>query len=127
MAKTWKGKKRPNPIRHSAAAKRYRFSDAERDPEMLFLIERVENDARSNHAIAGASYLSPSTVSAMIDGKTRRPMNSTITFLANALGLKRAFIDASGRPRTVPIWQDRIDAIKEKWDADEKERKKNGS
>ncbi len=111
---TWKGKKKPNPIKHGKRAKAYKWNDRERDPEMLFLIERAENDQRSNYSIANDAYLSPGTVTKIVDGVTRRPMNSTITFLANALGYRRAFVGPDGKPTVVPLWEDRIEDMKAK-------------
>jgi hypothetical protein len=112
MAKVvqWKGRRRPNPIKRKPS--KVTWSDAERDPEMLFLIERTNLDPRSVAAIARESYLSPGTIHAALDGDTRRPQNSTLTLWAAAIGLKRAFVSDDGTVHVVKPWHARIDAMK---------------
>lgn len=90
------------------------WSDKQRDPEMLFLIERTEADHRSVAEIAFASYLWPGTLVRAIDGETVKPHNSTLTLWAKGLGLRRAFVDESGKPHFVPDWDYRINAMKDK-------------
>lgn len=115
QTRTWKGRKKRNPIRHGKGAKSYRFSDKERDPEMMFLIERAENDARSDYKIANEAFISPGTLGAMVDGKTCRPQNATLTFLAKALGLRRLYEDENtGQRYAIPLWEDRIQRMKDK-------------
>lgn len=124
---TWKGKKRPNPIKRGKRGTATLWNDAQRDPEMLFLIEKAENDSRSNNAMAREAYLAPGTVANIVDGVTRRPTNATITFLAKALGYRRAFVqDDTGKTKYVPLWQDRIDQMQAKIDEKAAAAKKNG-
>lgn len=109
VTKLWKGRKKPNRITKPG---KYLWSDKERDPEMLFLIERTNEDPRSVNAIANAAYVSPGTISAALDGNTRRPQNATLTLWAAALNLKRGFVDADGKVHIVEPWQARIAAMK---------------
>lgn len=73
----------------------YRFAD--RDPDMEFICNAISRSGRSVYEICGevsslsknTAHISGTTVSNWLNGKTRRPQNFTLTWVAYAIGYER--------------------------------------
>jgi len=87
-----------NNLAHLRRDRGYRFTD--RDPDMEWLCDIIEKSGLhvdeitqrildvSNKSIT----ISPSTINNWLNGKTRRPQNFTLTWVAHALGYERQWV-----------------------------------
>ena len=82
-------------LAHIRRDRGYRFTD--RDPDMTWLCGIIHNSELSVHDISertakvtgGAAKVSNSTISNWLSGKTKRPQNMTLTWVAWALGYEK--------------------------------------
>lgn len=63
------------------------------DPDLDMCRTLIIESGLTNNAIARKAWLSPTTIANIVDGKTKRPQNTTIHFLLLALGKKRIIVD----------------------------------
>ncbi len=58
----------------------------DRDPLLDDIVKRLNNDKRSNWALANVSGLAQATLTNWQNGKVRRPMGTSLQMAYNALG-----------------------------------------
>jgi hypothetical protein len=80
-------KPRVNRISHAARDKGYRHID--KDPVLIRLIEIVEQSPKSLKKICDESGVSQSCIRNWMYGRTKRPHNVTMDFVARAIGYAR--------------------------------------
>lgn len=65
----------------------------DRDPLLDDIVDLLENDPRSNWALANVSGLSTATLKNWKARQVRRPQSVSLQMAARALGKKLAFVD----------------------------------
>ncbi len=73
------------------------YKTAEFDPELSEVIQIILNSGISKSGISQRCGVSTATLNAWLTGKTRRPQNITISFVAKACGFKRKWERTDGR------------------------------
>lgn len=82
-----RSKPRVNRVSHAQRDKGYKF--IEKDPVLDALITLVEQSPKSLKAICDQSGVSQSCLRNWMYGKTKRPQNITMEFVARAIGYQR--------------------------------------
>jgi hypothetical protein len=91
-------------LEHVQRDRGYRFVD--RDPDMLWICNRItatgmsiqEIIDRVNKETKSVVSLGHSTIANWMNGKTKRPQNYTLTWVAYALGVRREWVDIDAPP-----------------------------
>lgn len=78
---------RVNTISHSQASKGYRF--IEKDPVLERLVDLIEQSPLTYKEICDSSGVSWQTIRNWRTGKTKKPQNVTMDFVARAIGYRR--------------------------------------
>lgn len=123
-AKIWKGRKRRNRVTRGQEA--YRWSDRERDPDMMFLVDRMHEDNRSIAELADRSFCSATTLYNWDDGKVANPRSINLSMLGRTLGLTRAWVDEAGHVHVAQGWDERIKILEKAERKKQRLAKKNG-
>ena len=94
---------KPHNLVHLHRDRGYRFTD--RDPDLEFICDVIQKSELSVGDILervldvsnNSVHLSYTCVNNWLSGKTRRPQNFTLTWVAFALGLERTWISKKDR------------------------------
>jgi len=91
----------PNNLVHLHRDRGYRWED--RDPDMEWLCDMIDKSGLSIGDIIervldvsnNSVSVSYSTISNWLSGKTRRPQNYTLTWVAHAIGYERKWVEVT--------------------------------
>ena len=68
----------------------YRFID--KDPVIDFIRTAIHQDQRTEHEIAVAAFIHPSTLTKLLYGSTKRPQHRTVGSLFEAMKIEQRYI-----------------------------------